>query len=148
MNNTFTYASLVRTILELATEHDGVNTALDQDLYEINSIPDLQYPLFVCIPTQPSVEHGNYLEIRLTMYYIDRLQEGNNQQGSAETSLVYSAGINILGSIIRKARYIPGVIDIPDGWEYTMFGDTEVFADKCAGVYTNVRVFIPKTEVC
>lgn len=142
------YAKLVQNILDIAIHQNGVNMAIDEDIYQINNMQSSKYPIFVCAPTEPQVEKENYYEFHLTLYYIDRVQSGNNEYYNAETSLVHSAGIAILGNIIKKLRNLDGVINVDETINYTCWTETEIFADKCNGVYCNIIVSVPKDCAC
>lgn len=142
------YAKLVREILDIAIHQSGVNMALDEDIYQINNMQAAKFPVFVCAPTEPQIERENYYEFHLTLYYIDREQLANNEYNNPETSLIHSAGISILGNVIKKIRAIDEVISVDENISYTLFNDTEVFADRCNGVYTTITVIVPKESTC
>lgn len=142
------YVKLVREILDIAIHQAGVNMAIDEDIYQINNMQSAKYPVFVCAPTEPQVEKENYYEFNLTLYYIDREQSANTEYGNAETSNIHSAGISILGNIIKKIREIDEVVDVDETISYTLFNDTEVFADRCNGVYTTITIRVPKESLC
>ena len=142
------YVKLVREILDIAIHQSGINMSLDEDIYSINSMQAAKFPVFVCAPTEPQVERENYYEFHLTLYYIDREQLANNEYGNAETSNIHSAGISILGNIIKKIRALDEVVDVDETIQYTLFNDTEVFADRCNGVYTTITVIVPKESLC
>lgn len=143
-----TYAKLVQTILDVAIHQLGVNMALDEDIYSINNMQAAKFPIFVCAPTEPQIEKENYYEFHLTLYYIDREQAGNNEYSNPETTLIHSAGIGILGNIIKKIRALDDVLSVDENISYTLFNDTEVFADRCNGVYTTITVTSPKDSNC
>ena len=142
------YVKLVREILDIAIKQSGSNMAIDEDPYLINVMQSSKFPVFVCAPTEPQIERENYYEFHLTLYYIDREQAANTEYGNAETSNIHSAGISILGNIIKKIRALDEVIAVDDDIQYTLFNDTEVFADRCNGVYTTITVKVPKDSNC
>ena len=142
------YAKLIREILDIAIHQSGVNMAYDQDLYQINSMQSAKYPVFNVSPVSPQIEHEQYFEYVLTFYYIDREQFGNNEYSNAETSLIHSNGLSILSNIIKKVRSLDDVIAVDDIVNYTCWSDTEIFADKCAGVYCEVHIKVAKESNC
>ena len=142
------YVKLVREILDIAIKQSGINMSLDEDIYTINSMQAAKFPVFVCAPTEPQIERENYYEFHLTLYYIDREQAANTEYGNAETSNIHSAGISILGNIIKKIRALDEVVDVDETIQYTLFNDTEVFADRCNGVYTTITIRVPKDGNC
>ena len=143
-----TYAKLIQNILDIAIHQQGISMAFDGDIYELNNMQSANYPAFIVAPTQPQDETMNYYVFHLTLYYVDRLQGANNQYGSAETSLVHSAGISILGNIIKKLRFNRDIMDIDENIQYTCWTDTEIFADKANGVYCNISITVPKDSTC
>ena len=142
------YVKLVKNVLDIAIKQSGINMAIDEDPYLINSMQSSKFPVFVCAPTEPQIERENYYEFHLTLYYIDREQAANNEYNNPETSLIHSAGISILGNVIKKIRAIDEVISVDENISYTLFNDTELFADKCNGVYTTITVIVPKDSNC
>ena len=142
------YVTLVRKILDLAVHHDGIRMAIDQDIYEINNMRDAHYPIFAAVPTEPQIERENYMEYHLTFYYIDRLKSENNRYSDAETALIHSAGIQCLSSILRSIRMMDGVLDVTQEVQYVCWTDTEIFSDRCNGVYANVTIRCPKDSIC
>ena len=142
------YAKLIREILDIAIHQSGVNMSFDSDIYQINSMQSAKYPVFNVSPVSPQIEHEQYFEYVLTFYYIDREQFGNNEYSNPETSLIHSNGISILSNIIKKLRTLEGVIAIDDIINYTCWSDTEIFADKCAGVYCEVHIKVAKESNC
>lgn len=141
------YATLILKIMDIAIHHDGIQMAIDQDVYEINNMQDARYPVFAVVPTEPQIEREQYFEHHLTFYYIDRIQSENNKYDNAETALIHSAGIQALSSIIRSIREIEGVIDVSSDINYICWTSTEIFNDRCNGVYANVTIYLPK-EIC
>ena len=142
------YVKLVREILDIAIHQSGINMSLDEDIYSINSMQAAKFPVFVCAPTEPQIERENYYEFHLTLYYIDREQAANTEYGNAETSNIHSSGISILGNIIKKIRALDEVVDVDETISYTLFNDTELFADRCNGVYTTITIRVPKDSNC
>lgn len=142
------YIGLIREILEIAIHQTGVNTAFDEDITQINVMQSAKYPVFNISPVSPQIEHENYFEYVLTMYYIDREQQANNEYHNPETSLIHSSGISILSNIIKKIKALNDVLYIDEDINYTCWTDTEIFADKCAGVYAEVHIRVPKDTNC
>lgn len=142
------YAKLIRETLDIAIHQAGINTALDEDITQINVMQALKYPVFNVSPVSPQIEHENYFEFVVTLYYIDREQHANNEYFNPETSLIHSAGIQILSNIVKKLRTLDGILAIDEIINYTCWTDTEIFADKCAGVYAEIHIKTPKETTC
>ena len=47
------YVKLVKNILDIAIKQSGINMAIDEDPYLINSMQSSKFPVFVCAPTEP-----------------------------------------------------------------------------------------------
>lgn len=142
------YVNVVKNALEIAIQNEGINMAIDQDLYQINNFQETEYPVFVAIPTEPQIEHENYMEFHLTFYYIDRIQSANNEYYNPETALIHSTGITILSDIVRRLRKVDGILDITNEISYICWTDTEVLSDRCNGVYCNVTILTAKEITC
>lgn len=142
------YIKLIKEILDIAIHQSGVNMGFDGDIYELNNMQASKFPVVVCAATQPQIEHENYYDFVLTLYYIDRLQFNANEYHNPEISATHSAGISILGNIIKKIRALEDVLSVDEDIQYTLFNDTEVFADKTNGVFTTITVKVPKETNC
>lgn len=142
------YAQLIDRILEISIAQEGVNQVGEGDIYEINNTPDTLYPVVWVASTQAHVEFSNYFQYSLTFYYVDRLIESSNKAYSNDNAHIVSSGIMVLSNIIKKLRTVEDIYSIDEQISYTSFNDTDVFADKCAGVYTTVNICIPKTSLC
>ena len=142
------YASLIREILDIGIHQTGINMCFDGDIYQLNNMQAGKFPVFVCAPTEPQIEHEQYFEYVLTLYYIDREQYSTNQYNNADISLIHSAGIQVLSNIIKKIRKINDILDIDDVINYTCWTDTEILADKCNGVYCTIHIKVPKETNC
>lgn len=144
------YAKLLYTILDIAIKDKMINCAGQGDVYEINSLDVKDYPLFWISATQPMVEHENRIDYVLTLYYIDREKFQNDDVNDTNQPLIHSNGMIVLGNIINKIKYafrdemLNEIRDI----NYTLWGDTEIFSDKCSGVYTNITISLPKETNC
>lgn len=142
------YSKLVDAVLDIAIHQKGIGTAFDQNVYQLNNMQTAAYPVFNVSPTEPQIEHENYMEYVLTLYYIDREQFSNNEYGNPNTTLIHSNGISILSNIIKKIRCIDGVIDVDNDINYICWSDTEIFSDRCNGVYCQIHVKAIKETIC
>lgn len=142
------YAQLVERILKVSIAQEGVNQVGEGDIYEINNSTNTHYPIVWIASTQSHTEFSNYFQYTITFYYVDRLLAESNREYSNDNAHIVSSGIMILSNIIKKLRTIEDIYSIDEQISYTSFNDTDVFADKCAGVYTNVNICVPKTSLC
>lgn len=143
MNTNLNYIQLIKKILDYANSQDGIHFSGEGDIYQINSI-NVFYPVFWVSSTQAHEESENYFTYNLTFYYIDRQLEQTDEFSNQENANISSAGISIISNIIRRLREDEDILEIPNNIQYTVWTDTEIFSDKCAGVYSNVRIIIPK----
>lgn len=142
------YAQLIDRIIGIAIDQEGINQAGEGDIYEINNMPDVQYPIFWVSSTESHTEYDNYFLYTLTFYYVDRLIASSNHAYSNDNAHIVSSGMMVISNIIKKLRTVDDIYSIDNQISYTSFNDTDVFADKCAGVYCNVNIAVPKTSVC
>lgn len=144
------YASLLLKVLDIAINDKFINYAGQGDIYEINSLNVKDYPIFWVSITEQVIERDNYIEYPLTMYYIDREKFQNDDVNDTDQPLIHSNGVIILGNIIRKIKEIfrDELLNEIGEINYTLWGDTEIFSDKCSGVYTMIRLALPKETNC
>lgn len=142
------YIKLIERVLQAAIVEPGVSTAIEGDIFQINAVDRKDYPIFCVSSTQPHIEMENMIEYHLTLYYIDREMAASNQVNNPDISSVHSRGIDILTNIIARLRMDAEIYDIPYGNAITCWSDTAIFNDKCAGVYTDLTVRLPKETVC
>ena len=144
------YAKLLYKILDIAINDKMINFCGEGDIYEINKMNINDYPIFWVAATQPMIEHENYIDYVLTLYYIDREKFQNDDINDTDQPLIHSNGMMTLSNIIKKIKYELGndlLKDITDV-SYTLWGDTEIFADKTSGVYCNITLSLPKDSNC
>ena len=55
---------------------------------------------------------------------------------------------HILSNVIKKLRNDPEVLSVNDDVQYTVWTDTQIFADKCAGVYANISISMAHENTC
>lgn len=147
-SNSYNYAQLVNNFLATAVKFPTVNYAFSGNVFEINSMENTQYPVFVVSAIRPAVEYENYFEFYLTLMYIDRLQEETEEQKNADSLIIESNGIGTLSKIITEMRNDPHIIDIPFGNQYTIYSRTFCFNDYCQAVSTEITVVVPKASIC
>ena len=63
------YVQLIYRIMEYGKAQDIVRTCGEGDIYKINDIPDLDYPIFWVASTQGHVEHTNYTKYNFKSIY-------------------------------------------------------------------------------
>lgn len=145
---TLNYAQLTNRALQAAVTIDTVNSAMEGNIYEINSLENTQYPIIFISAVRPAIEHDDYFSYYLTLYYFDRIQDQTEDLNNSDSLLIRSNGIQALSKLVNMIRNFPEVIDVPYGNQYTCFGTTFVFNDACLGCYTEIEVKLPKSTVC
>lgn len=148
MLSTLNYAQLVNRCLKAAVTIDTVNSAMEGNIYEINSLEGTQYPVIFISAVRPAVEHEDFFSYYLTLYYFDRVQEETEDINNSDSLLIRSNGITALSKLVNIIRDFPEVIDVPFENQYTCFGRTIVFSDACLGCYTEIEVKLPKATLC
>lgn len=146
--NISNYAQVVNWILNAAMELDNVNMAREGDIYAQNYVEDLEYPMVFVSATQPVTENESYWTYNLTLYYFDRITEETQDRNAVDGIYIRSNGVMVLSQLVNAIRHADWCYDLGYDNNYTLFGETAVFADMCLGVYTQISVKVPKTTVC
>lgn len=142
------YAQLIKAILDTAILSPNVNCCFEGNIYELNSMNAERYPVFVVAATQPQIEENNFWRFYLTLYYIGRQLEQDDQYQNPDKLLIHSNGINTLSNVIAHLRENESILSISDRIEYTVWDSTQIFGEVCCGVYCNVEIDIPKIDTC
>lgn len=144
------YVKILQKILNIAINDRFINFAGQGDIYEINAMNINDYPIFWVAVTEQITEHSNYINYPLTLYYIDREKFMNDDEGDTDQPLIHSNGIMILSNIIKKikAEFDNEMLNEITEVNYTVWGDTEIFSDKCSGVYCNINLAFPVNSLC
>ena len=64
---TLNYAQLTNRALQAAVTIDTVNSAMEGNIYEINSLENTQYPIIFISAVRPAIEHEDYFSYYLTL---------------------------------------------------------------------------------
>ena len=110
------------------------------DSFKLNACPDARYAALAWVQgVHTLTEDGRILRVSLTLFYIDRLNELQDN-----TLAIQSAGVEVLSSVLQRLDedgiYTEGQIT------YQPF--TQRFADECAGVFANVILTAPAVSIC
>lgn len=112
-------------------------------VYELNNLTIRDYPAFWCSPTGAHRVEQNYTTYTMSLFLIDRLLEGNDNDVD-----IQSAAVETMKNIIKKAAYLDGVVGISDEYVINIFVETERFKDRCSGIYATVEFSIVNDSVC
>ena len=134
-----TLAKLIDVICAIASGEKNINTVIQNDIYELDGIPNAKYNVFG-ITQNIHREDEQFIYFNFYLYYINRV----NNDGRQNEILNQSTGIQVLRNIIRKTcEYFD--IDVDQDIQYFPF--IQKFADVCSGVYADV-VFAVPLDMC
>lgn len=125
----------------VAETQPAINQTVENDVYLLNSLKDVEYSVFAYQQRQHR-EETDFWIFSFQLFYIDRLtQDGGNE---LETQ---SIGLEILSNIILTILEIgDGDIELYDTPIYQPF--TQKFKDECAGDYVTVTFRVAKCSIC
>ena len=110
----------------------NINTVIDFNPYDINSLKSVEYTTFAWVLNEIQ-EDQTSTTINMSLFYIDRLLDDNSNK-----MLIYETSFNTLRRIVNTLEteynyYIPNK-------SYRHF--TEEFADKCAGCFADISISV------
>lgn len=125
----------------VAETQPAINQTVENDVYLLNSLKDVEYSVFAYQQRQHR-EETDFWIFSFQLFYIDRLtQDGSNE---LETQ---SIGLEILSNIILTILEAGGGdIELYDTPIYQPF--TQKFKDECAGDYVTVTFRVAKCSIC
>jgi len=128
----------IHKIKEVANNNPAVNQIVENDIFKLNTLPDVRYGVFSYLQRQHYYRDGlNYF--RFVFYYVDRLtfDKGNEVE-------VQSTAIEVLTQIVR------GLENLGIGYDgdITFNTFTERFTDECAGAWCEVTLIVPDGWTC
>ena len=139
-----TLKNLLINISNLAIREKIINSAMaGTSLYSINPKNIEGYPVLFSSPTGDHLVEEYTTTFNITLFYFDRLSEGDENDID-----IYSAAVEQLKSLINKIGDIEGVLKVEDGYSITNFADTETFDDRLAGAYATIDVVTDNKFLC
>lgn len=134
-----TLSKIIDVICAIASGEKNINTVIQNDIYELDGIPNAKYNVFG-ITQNIHREDEQFIYFNFYLYFINRV----NNDGRQNEILNQSTGIQVLRNIIRKTcEYFD--IDVDQDIQYFPF--IQKFADVCSGVYADV-VFAVPLDMC
>lgn len=130
-----TYYDLIENLKECALEEPNMHFAGSKDVFELNSLPDIEYDVFYITPNAHRLNE-NTIHYSLNLYYISRWDETDNNQ-----LLIHSAGITKLQNIINRFNDRFPEVGLSYPGTFTTF--YQKFKDMCAGVYLTLEFVLP-----
>lgn len=128
-----TLKQLIYNILEIAKEKPNIRTAKEGNVYDLNSMPDVEYNVFWLTQGQHRVDEQE-ITYNFNMFYISRLTDdfGNKVD-------IHSDGIVELNNIINTiVEELDCEVEYP--LSFTTFNQR--FLEDCAGVFTSVNIVV------
>lgn len=139
-----TLKNLLYNIAQYAIENKIINySAAGPSLYQLNMETIKDYPILFASPTGNHNVGKNLTTYTITLYYIDRLTRGGDNDMD-----ILSTSVEALKSIINGIKYLQGVIEVDDNYSITNFADTQKMADNVAGAYATITIRVMNTSVC
>ena len=132
---------VVERLKTIALTQPNIRTALEGDIYNLNTNPSVVYDVFNLTQGQHR-ESEDYDFYVFNLFYVSRLTDEYNNRLQ-----IQSIGKSVLSNIIRLFCEQTD-IDFPDDTQLTFNTFTEKFVDICGGVYCNVTLTIPKDLIC
>lgn len=139
-----TLKNLLVSISQLAINEKIINSALGgTSLYTINPKNIEGYPVLFSSPTGNHTVEQYTTTYSLSLFYFDRLSEGDENDID-----IYSAAVEQLKNLILKIEKLDGVVKVRDGYTITNFNDTESFDDRLCGAYASIDVVTNNAYTC
>lgn len=127
-----TLYDIVQKLKEIALKMPNINYAGEGDIYELNSLPNIEYGVFYITHTAHQ-QTENTMRYKFYLYYVDRLLTDNSNRLK-----IQSEGIMALGNIINILNAKYPEVEIAYNINHTTF--IQQFADMCAGVFAEVTI--------
>lgn len=133
-------AQVIAAVERASAQVPTIQMIVRGDAFKLNACASAKYPAFAWVQgVHTLTEDWRMLRVSLTLFYIDRL---NEQQDN--TLQIQSAGVEALADILQRCE---GAGVYTDG-QITYQPFTQRFADECAGVFANVVLTAPATTLC
>ena len=135
-----TLSDTIRLIEVTAAGQPPVKSIIRNDIFRLNSLPDAKYAAFGWTQGNHSTNaESSFYTFRFTFFYIDRLTADKRNQVE-----IQSVGIQVLDNLIRTLVEQGIIAENP----YTFTTFNQRFLDECAGVFTQVALQVPLSEIC
>lgn len=134
-----TLKQLIDILLKVSDMQPAVCNAYEGDVYEINTLSDVQYANIVITQGAHSVD-TDFSTYGFTIFYIDRLVKDKSNKLE-----VQSLGIEVLRNIVST---LEEYYDIEVSKPYSITTFTERFADECAGAYAQITIQVNNNGIC
>lgn len=124
---------IINNILEIAKNKPNIRTAEQGNVYDLNSMPDVEYSAFWLTQGQHRLDEQE-VTYNFTMFYIDRLTDDFSNKTDIQSDGIVEL-TNIINTIVNV---MDCEVDYP--LNFTVFNQR--FAEECAGVFVNVNITV------
>ena len=135
-----TYWDLIEELKKSALEEPNINFAGNKDIFNLNSIPDIEYDVFYITPNEHRWDEDT-IRYSLNLYYISRWDESDNNQ-----IIIHSRGITKLQNIVNRFSDRFPEVEINYPGVFHLF--YQKFKDMTAGCYLTIEFTLPSVLVC
>lgn len=132
-----TYFELINNLKACALEEPNINFVGSKDIYELNSLPTIEYNVFYITPNPFSVDKDT-ITYSLNLYFVSRWDETDNNQLEEQ-----SAGMLALQNIINRFNNLYPEVEIAYPLIYTPF--YQKFKDITCGMFVRADFQVDNT---
>ena len=132
-----TYFEIINNLKACALEEPNINFVGSKDIYELNSLPTIEYNVFYITPNTFSVDEDT-ITYSLNLYFVSRWDETDNNQLEEQ-----SAGMLALQNIINRFNNLYPEVEIAYPLIYTPF--YQKFKDITCGVFVRADFQVDNT---
>lgn len=132
-----TYYEIISNLKACALEEPNINFVGSKDIYELNSLPTIEYNVFYITPNTFSVDEDT-ITYSLNSYFVSRWDETDNNQLEEQ-----SAGMLALQNIINRFNNLYPEVEIAYPLIYTPF--YQKFKDITCGVFVRADFQVDNT---
>jgi hypothetical protein len=132
-----TYFEIISNLKACALEEPNINFVGSKDIYELNSLPTIEYNVFYITPNTFSVDEDT-ITYSLNLYFVSRWDETDNNQLEEQ-----SAGMLALQNIINRFNNLYPEVEIAYPLIYTPF--YQKFKDITCGVFVRADFQVDNT---
>lgn len=132
-----TYYEIISNLKACALEEPNINFVGSKDIYELNSIPTIEYNVFYITPNTFNMDEDT-ITYSLNLYFVSRWDETDNNQLEEQ-----SAGMLALQNIINRFNNLYPEVEIAYPLIYTPF--YQKFKDITCGVFVRADFQVDNT---
>lgn len=132
-----TYYEIISNLKACALEEPNINFVGSKDIYELNSLPTIEYNVFYITPNTFSVDEDT-ITYSLNLYFVSRWDETDNNQLEEQ-----SAGMLALQNIINRFNNLYPEVEIAYPLIYTPF--YQKFKDITCGMFVRADFQVDNT---